>query len=837
MPAKSFRSIKKLILVALLGTGCILAGTSCLYLYLSPKLPSVEKLKEIELQIPLRIHSQDLKVIAEFGEKKRSPVTFEEIPKEMINAFLAAEDDRFFKHHGVDLGGLLRAAGELLTSGEIRSGGSTITMQVARNYFLSSKQEFTRKFNEILLALNIERELTKQDILSLYANKIYLGNRAYGVGAASQVYYGKSLQQLDLAEIAMIAGLPKAPSRYNPLVNRQRALQRRNWILGRMLTLGTITKNQFEVARAAPDTSAYHGSVSELDAAYAAEMLRQEVVNRFGLGAYERGYQAIATLDSRLQESAASAVRSGLEAYDKRHGYRGPEQKSIAEQNWNEALRNTPVLGGLEPAIVTQVEDSRLQLLSQRGEPLVLAWEDGLQGLRRYKTVNAREAPIASAADIFGRGDLIRIKRLAGDKVQLAQIPKVQGALVALAPEDGAIRAIVGGFDYTQSRFNRVTQALRQPGSNFKPFIYATALRNGFTPATLINDAPVVFDDSKLEELWRPENDGGKFYGPTRLREALYRSRNLVSIRLLRRMGVDRTLSGIQDFGFDTSEMPIDLSLALGSYALTPLKIATGYASFANGGFRVSPYLLDKVIDRNGKVIYQAQPDTVCRTCEIQDGDGEEGSNSADSVQLLETRMQELMQNLHAEKISEEERGSWQALQTALSQETTFHKPPAERAIDEQTAFLMDSMLKDVIARGTGIKAKELKRSDIGGKTGTTNGPRDAWFSGYSPYIEATAWVGFDDNSILGRNEYGGSAALPIWIDFMRDALAGKPEKKFPLPDGIVMVKIDPNSGNRVNPNQPGIFEYFRSDQVPPPQSGRDRDGSSGDNPLPDDLF
>lgn len=823
----------------MLGFGGMLLGSSCLYLYLSPKLPPVEKLKEIELQIPLRIHSQDLKVIAEFGEKKRSPVTYDQLPQAMIDAFLAAEDDRFFKHRGVDLGGLLRAASELVSSGEIRSGGSTITMQVARNFFLSSRQEFTRKFNEILLALKIERELSKQEILALYANKIYLGHRAYGVGAAAQVYYGKSVDQLDLPEIAMIAGLPKAPSRYNPLTNRQRAVERRNWILGRMQALGSISADDMVKARAQPDTSSFHGSVSELNAAYAAEMVRQEVINRFGLDAYEKGYQAITTLDSRLQHSATEAVRQGLIAYDQRHGYRGPEQTAIAEENWSEALRNTPTLGNLEPAIVTEVAEDHLQLLSQRNETLELGWQDGLEGLRRFRTVNAREAPISSAEEIFTRGDLIRIIRVSEDAIKLAQLPRAQAALVALTPDDGAIRAIVGGFDYVQSRFNRATQAQRQPGSNFKPFIYATALKTGFTPATLINDAPIVFDDNKLEDLWRPENDGGKFYGPTRLREALYRSRNLVSIRLLRRMGIDRTLSGIQDFGYKTSDMPLDLSLALGSTVLTPLQVATGYAAFANGGFRVSPYLLDKVIDRDGEIIYQALPDTVCKRCE--DPDPEESSasdvNSQEALQNLEQQMQELLVNLSAEKISQEERSSWEALQTALQHDAEVEKPPAERAIDARTAFLMDSILKDVIIRGTGTKAKVLNRSDIAGKTGTTNGPRDAWFSGYSPHIVASAWVGFDDNSVLGRNEYGGSAALPIWINFMRDALAGKPERTVPLPDGIVMVKINPKTGARVNPGQSGIFEYFRTEDVPELQAGSNGSDTGPVNPLPDDLF
>ena len=450
---------------------------SCLYLYLSPKLPSVEELREIELQIPLRVHSQDLKVIAEFGEKKRTPVSFEEIPQQMIDAFLAAEDDSFFEHKGIVISGLARAAMELITTGSIRSGGSTITMQVARNFFLSKRQEFTRKFNEILLAFRIEEELSKQDILSLYANKIYMGNRAYGVGAAAQVYYGKTLDQLSLAEVATIAGLPKAPSRYNPLANSERAMQRRNWILGRMLSLGTINQEQYLESSAEQDTASYHGSISELDAAYGAEMVRQEVVNKFGLKAYTEGYTAITTLDSTMQSRAVKALQAGIMAYDQRHGYRGAEITEVAQEDWEATLKSTAVYGGLEPAIVTEVAEDHLMIVTRDGLSLPLNWADGLENLRLYKTVNARTAPIESAATLFKVGDLIRILRHANDRVSLTQLPEAQAAMVALAPSNGGIRALVGGFDYRQSRFNRVTQATRQPGSNFKPFIYTTALK------------------------------------------------------------------------------------------------------------------------------------------------------------------------------------------------------------------------------------------------------------------------------------------------------------------------------------------------------------------------
>jgi penicillin-binding protein 1A len=827
--------LKSLAILTVLGLGGFLVVASCLYLYLSPKLPSVEELREIELQIPLRVHSQDLKVIAEFGEKKRTPVSFDEIPQQMIDAFLAAEDDSFFEHKGIVISGLARAAMELITTGSIRSGGSTITMQVARNFFLSKRQEFTRKFNEILLAFRIEEELSKQDILSLYANKIYMGNRAYGVGAAAQVYYGKTLDQLSLAEVATIAGLPKAPSRYNPLANSERAMQRRNWILGRMLSLGTINQEQYLESSAEQDTASYHGSISELDAAYGAEMVRQEVVNKFGLKAYTEGYTAITTLDSAMQSRAVKALQAGIMAYDQRHGYRGAEIAEVAQEDWEATLKSTAVYGGLEPAIVTEVAEDHLTILTKDGLSLPVNWADGLENLRLYKTVNARTAPIESAATLFKVGDLIRILRHANDRVSLTQLPEAQAAMVALAPNNGGIRALVGGFDYRQSRFNRVTQATRQPGSNFKPFIYTTALKNGFTPASMINDAPVVFDDVKLEETWRPENDGGKFYGPTRLREALYRSRNLVSIRLLRRMGIDRTLEGLQSFGFDTSDMPLDLSLALGSHALTPLEIARGYAVFANGGYLIKPYILDKVIDRDGNVIYQANPDTVCEPCETPDNNG--SANNQTESQDIDLQLEQLLSNLAQESLLQNEQDSWQAIVQALQTTNEIETVAAKRVVDKQTAFLIDSMLKDVILRGTGKKAQKLNRSDLAGKTGTTNGPRDAWFSGYSPHLVATAWVGFDDNLLLGRNEYGGSSALPIWIEFMGDALADKAPIQRPQPNGIVMVKIDAKTGQRVAPHQDGIFEFFRKGNAPVVNDNGTPPANDNSNPLPEDLF
>ena len=833
---KKNQALRACLIFLTTSVGGFLLITSCLFLYLSPKLPSIDELKDTRLQIPLKVISQDLKLISEFGEKKRTPVEFSDLPQNLVDALLAAEDDSFFEHKGIVISGLVRSVVQLALEGRAMGGGSTITMQVARNFFFHKRKEFTRKFNEILLAFKIEEALTKEEIFSLYANKMFLGKTAYGFAAAGQVYYGKSLKELSLAQLAMIAGLPKAPSRYNPIANSERATERRDWILGRMMKLGTITNLEYQTALMETDVATYHGSKSELDADYVAEIVRQEVIAKFGLQAYTEGYTAITTIDSSMQTSGLNALQTGILAYDQRHGYRGAEASVLDAELWRNTLRSTRNVGPLAPAIVIAVADDRLTVLTKDSKIHTLNWADGLKNMRLYKTVNDTTAPISSAEDAFNVGDLIRVKNGGDGQMKLAQLPEIQSALVALDPYSGAIRTLVGGFDYRQSRFNRVTQAFRQPGSNFKPFIYATALNNGFTTASLINDAPVVFDDVKLEETWRPENDGGKFYGPTRLREGLYRSQNLVSVRLLRRMGIDKTLESLQSFGFDTSEMQPDLSLALGSHALTPLQIATGYAIFANNGFRVDPYILAKVIDRDGNIIYQASPEVACDPCEpvMSSIASDDTSISEDNI---EQQLEKMFGDLSQVSVDQGDNYSWDKVKQSLKTLPLPIVKPATRVIDPQTAFLIDSMLKDVILRGTGVKAKKLNRVDLGGKTGTTNGPRDAWFSGYSPHLVATAWVGFDDNSMIGRNEYGGSAALPIWINFMQSALAGKPQIIRPQPNEIVMVKIDPKTGTRVAPNQPGLFEYFKAGTVPPAPYSSLNGVEIDQNSMPDDVF
>jgi len=750
-----------------LGIFCFFIGTIALasaYYYYSPQLPDVETLRDIRFQTPLRIYSKDKKLIAEFGEKRRTPIKFEEIPPQFVQALTAAEDSRFFDHHGIDFKGLIRAAYQLGTTGRIQSGGSTITMQVAKNFFLTRERTFSRKFMEILLAIRIEQELSKQEIFELYINKIYLGHRSYGIQAAANVYYGKNIEYLSLAQHAMIAGLPKAPSAYNPITNPKRALERRNWILKRMHSLSFIDDQALEEAKAATISAKYHTSDIELRAYYVAEMVRKKLYEQYGEGLYTDGYVVYTTLESNLQRTANEAVSNGLIAYSERHGYFG------AEAEWDitsdraaleKKLNKTISYGVLKPALVLNInDDNSAELLLKDSQTATLSWE-GMSWAKPYKNVNRTGKSPKKASDILKVGDLIRIREKEG-KIHLTQVPKVQGSLVSLNPKNGAIISLVGGFNFTHNKFNRSTQAVRQPGSNFKPFIYAAALNQGYSPASLINDAPIVFHDTKLEGNWRPENSSKKFYGPTRLREALYKSRNLVSIRLLRAIGIPTAQAYLELAGFDRSKLPNNLSLSLGSADVTPLKLVTGYAAFANGGFKVEPFFIQRIDNAFGENLYTASPMTACKSC-------------------------------------------------AIDASTT-----APRIYDEKVTFLTYNIMQDVIRRGTGRKALVLKRNDIAGKTGTTNDQKDAWFSGFNQQYVATAWVGFDQPQSLGRREFGGTAALPIWIDFMREALKNSPESAPTPPEGIVSVKIDPKSGKRAYPGQDdAVYEYFRHKNVP----------------------
>ena len=769
---------------------------SSAYLYLSPGLPSVDSLRDVRLQTPLRIYAADNSLIAEFGEKRRSPVSIDEIPQRFINAVLAAEDDRFYSHNGVDLSGLARATVQLVSTGRIQSGGSTITMQVAKNFFLTHERVFSRKFNEILLALEIERELSKNQIIELYLNKIYLGNRAYGVEAAAQVYYGKSISELNLAQMAMIAGLPKAPSRYNPLANPKRALQRRDWILKRMATLGYITPAEQEQANEAPVTASYHGLPIDLEAPYVAEMVRIQAVERFGPSAYTDGYEVYTTIDPTQQRAANTAIDKGLQAYDERHGYRGPELKLENPDSWLPTLKDTNRIGQLIPAVVTEVNDEFATLLFRDGSTGLLNW-DQMSWAKPYIDVNRQGRAPKAPADVVSAGDLIRVRDNSGFW-RLSEIPEAQAALVSLRPQDGAITSIVGGFNFYDSKYNRVIQANRQVGSAFKPFIYSAAVNRGATAATLINDAPVVFNDDKLESHWRPQNDNQKFYGPTRIRKGLYRSRNLVSIRLLQRTGVNYTLDFIGKLGLPEDKLPKNLSLSLGSAALTPMELATGYTVLANGGFKVEPYIIRR-IDRLDTTVMEADPLVACRDCEKK----QEERDKTQTFPVPDAKSLGVDDLLFADN-------------SRIEQPAEKMPRLAPRVMDKRVNYIMYDMMKDVIQSGTGRRAKVLKRSDLAGKTGTTNDQRDVWFSGFNPELQTTVWMGFDQPKTLGRWEYGANAALPIWIDFMREALKDIPETNLSQPEGIVTIKIDPETGKAARPgDKDAIFEVFRKENAP----------------------
>lgn len=812
------------------------------YVYLAPNLPATQQLLHTQLQTPLTIYTKDKKKIAEFGEKRRKPITYEQVPEVMINAFVAAEDNRFFEHSGIDLKGLARATTQLISTGRIVSGGSTITMQVAKNFFLSRERTFTRKFNEIFLALQIEQNLSKAQILELYLNKIYLGNRAYGVQAAAEVYYGKSIEELNLAEIAMIAGLPKAPSRFNPIVNPERAKTRRNWIIDRMLALGMINTDSHQLALNTPVTARYHGGQSDLEAPYIAEMARQEIIKQFGADTYTSGLRVFLSVDSKRQAAANQAMIEGLEAYDRRHGYRGPLAQLSKEQLANadlvnQALRDSKVPSGQYAAVVLAISEEQIAAQLRNGETITLNFDQARWAAPYIDVDKVGDKP-KSWKDIVQQGDIIQVAAKpaaiidtdtasgtnADNQTQastdndekaetnsnlepaltweLKQTPEAQGALVSINPQDGAIEALVGGYDFYLNKYNRATQAQRQAGSNFKPFIYLAGLEAGNTAATLINDAPIVFDDKNLEDVWRPENSSGRFYGPTRLRKALYNSRNLVSIRLLKETGIRNTLNIVNKFGFDETRLPRDLSLALGSAALTPFEVATGYAMIANGGYKIEPYLIARIENSQGELLFEAQPMLVCPDCD--------------------TRRASIEHEQQKE-----------------------HEPEiriAPRIVDERSLYILNSMLKDVITKGTGRKALVLERNDLAGKTGTTNDQKDAWFSGYNSSLQTSVWVGFDSPSTLGRREYGAKAALPIWIDYMRVALEDVPSSNLKRPAGITAARINASTGEIAMPGEQGaIFELFRAERAPkapaPSVIRNDPQGNSGPTIRPEDIF
>ena len=781
----------------------VIAGGAAVYLIVS-NLPDIEVLRDVRMQVPLRVYSQDGSLIGEFGEKRRAPVIIEQVPEQLIQAFIAAEDDRFFDHPGVDWQGLVRAAISLARTGEKKQGGSTITMQVARNFFLSREKTYMRKLNEIFLAIKIERELTKNEILELYLNKIYLGQRAYGVGAAAQVYYGTGISNLDLAQHAMLAGLPKAPSRTNPVTSPEQAVQRRSYVLRRMLELDYIDQARFLEADSAPVTASLHSPSIDLEAPYVAEMVRKHLVEEYGDNAYGDGYVVTTTIRDTLQVAANRALKLALLDYDERHGYRGPEQHyeltpDMAGDGWDQLLDAHAAIADLVPALVIEERGFTASAWVSGIGRIELGW-NSLDWARMYINENVRGPAPRKIGEIVKVGDVVRVRKDADGRWRLAQIPNIEGGLVSLDPHNGATLALVGGFDFYRSKFNRVTQAERQPGSSFKPFIYSAALENGFTTASIINDAPIVYDDASIEDQWRPENYSGRSFGPTRLREALRRSRNLVSIRLLHAVGVRNTIRHVEKFGFDAGRLPQNLSLALGTGTVTPWQLAKSYTVFANGGYRVEPFFVDRIETYTGDLLFQARPVTVCPDCPkaAEAGDGIAFSPRSSEAAAPET--------------PEVEAPGQDSPETApVSQEI------AERAVNPQNIWIMNDLTRDVVRRGTGARAyRELKRDDLSGKTGTTNEQRDAWFAGFNPSVVAVAWMGFDDFSPMGQGETGSRSALSIWIEYMRAALKDIPVTPVARPADIVTIRINRETGcPAMTGDGNAEFEVFMADRVP----------------------
>ncbi|HEY9110587.1 MAG TPA: penicillin-binding protein 1A [Rhodanobacteraceae bacterium] len=802
------RIFKRLALIAAIGlaglvvVGLIAGGVT--YWLIEPRVPPVASLKDVQMQVPLRVLSADGKLIAEFGETRRMPVQIENVPAYLKNAVLAAEDADFYHHSGIDITSTFRAALEVaLHHGEKVQGGSTITQQVARNFFLSPQKTYTRKLTEMLTAFRIENELSKDQILQLYLNKMFLGHRAYGVAAAAQYYYGKTIDQLTLAQCAAIASSFQSPSVVNPIDHKPRLLARRNWVLGQMLSHRFINQAEYQQAITAPDEAAPHEPPIQVDAPYLAEMVRQQALQKLGNQAQTDGYVIRTTIDSRLQALANQALRSRLEEYDHRHGYRGPEAhvalpQAVTPAALEQALSNYNDVSGLYPAIVTEVAENDAKVYVQGGKTITLHIADikwALGFARKAKTGGK------GAASILRPGDIIRVcevadadapstapagppkdeKIAAADKKhwELEQIPAAQAAMVALSPNDGAVKALVGGFNFQLSKFNRAVQTQRQPGSSFKPFIYSAAFSRGYTPSSIINDAPIALPDpAKPGGLWTPQNDDGKFRGPMRLREALAQSVNLVAIRLLDAVGVRYVREYATRFGFPLDAIPANLSMALGTASVSPMAMARAYAVFANGGFLINPYYIAEIDNRDGQAIYKADPLQACRTCEARLLD--EGRTTAAPAQPA---------------AAAGDPGALTDTANALGQGESNKPLLAPRVIDPRNDYLMNSLMQSVVDHGTGFAVKQLGRSDLAGKTGSTNDHHDGWFCGFNTDLVATAWVGFDDYRSLGHGEFGAKTALPIWMAFMEPALQGKPEASLPMPPGIVTATIDRTTG------------------------------------------
>jgi len=789
------RIVKWALILGLIGCLALVVIVGGLYYKISPELPSTDALRDVQLQIPLRVYTAEGDLIAEYGEKRREPVNISEVPETLKNAIIAAEDKRFYVHPGVDWQGLLRAFVHLMKTGSKGLGGSTITMQVARNFFLTNEKTYSRKINEIFLSLRIETELTKDEILELYINKINLGNRSYGFAAASRVYYGKNIADLNLQESAMLAGLPKAPSRYNPVINPTRALERRNYVLGRMVALDMISPASYGAARATGVTAKRHFSKPEAEANYIGEMARARIKQLYGDDWSTAGHNVYTSIRSDAQNAANKALRSALFAYEKRHGYLGPlaqlESKEYDDPSaLKSALSDFSTHGNLLPAVVIKVTDDAAEIRLSDGQEFSFGLAD-VEWARSRIDIETLGDEIAKVSDVLAPGNVIHVTQLQNDQYEFVQEPTIEGAFVAMSPASGAITALVGGFDFNRSKFNRVTQARRQPGSTFKPFIYSAALEKGDTAATIYNDAPVVFHDDALEGEWRPSNYSGRFFGPTRLREALIYSRNLVSVRVLREIGIPYAREYATRFGFAERNLPPDLSLALGSASTTPLEITSAFAVFANNGYRVTPHFITRIVGPRGKVIYQAPEVALCDDC-----DPAEESSLNDEIRLSDTRA-----------VDEES-------DTSATPQAKFDMAP--RVIEARNAYIMQSIMREVVERGTARKAKEvLTRSDLAGKTGTTNNQLDAWFTGFNQEVVASAWVGSDGLNPLGRGEAGGIVALPMWVSFMHDTLTDVPEVLPQAPEDLIEVKIDRKTGEPSDAIDGVVTEYFRKELLP----------------------
>jgi penicillin-binding protein 1A len=809
-----------LLTILALGVGFAMVVASLLigaYYYVAPGIPQAAELRETQIQVPLQVYTRDGRLIDEIGERKRTPVAYEDIPPLLVKAVVAAEDEHFFEHPGIDWRGIIRGAINELRSSGANVGGSTITQQVPRTLEIMKRaglnsgfDRFVAKYKEMILAHRMEQEFTKEEILALYLNTGLFGGRSYGVASAAQTYFGKGLGELSISEIAILAGIPQRPNEWNPVASTERATLRRSYVLRRMRETGSINDEEYETALAEPVVGKLHGPQRQVEAQYIAEMVRAEMVRRFGDAATTAGLKVTTTIDSRLQAAANRAMRDNLLAYDERHGYRGPlarvelpagvadaaaslEPTGTDAQALRELLDDYPPLLDYDSAIVLGADDVGAQVyFAEHGEQTIGL--DAVEWAWPFITDDVHGEKPTTVAEVLKPGDVVRFRRTAEGGWRLAQLPEAQGAFVSVDPFDGAIVALNGGLDFFLSNFNRATQARRQPGSSFKPFVYSAALENGYTPATIVLDAPVdVGYQASLERVWRPENFGGKYFGPSRVREALIDSMNSVSIRMLQGVGIATALSHVKRFGFDSEAAPNDLALALGAGNVAPLSIAAGYATFANGGYRVTPYFIDRVVSAEGEVLYETKP-LYCPEC----------NTPPETPAQHEPARPELV---------------------ADATELYPAQRAAPRIISPQTAYLIGDMLWDVVRRGTGARARsQLGRNDLAGKTGTTNEGRDTWFVGFNGNIVGASWVGFDDFRPLGGNEQGSSAALPMWIGFMREGLAGTAEQRPRRPLGIVEHRINPDSGLIAGDGAPNaIFEKFDIDHLPDREVGEFR--------------